>query len=81
LGLDETLDKLNATLDKLLGKSRSQPKQTILTQAEIAVWKLTEPSYAKPIAHPTKLTRKNSDEDLTEPGMSGVIAKYSASPD
>ncbi len=43
MGLDETLDKLNATLDKLLGKSRSQPKRTILTQAEIAVWKLTEP--------------------------------------
>lgn len=67
LGLDETLDKLNATLDKLLRNPRSRSTRTILTQPELAAWKLTEPSYDKPIAHPTKLTQEKSDEDLTEP--------------
>ncbi len=33
-------------------------------------------------AHPTRVNRdRRPDEDSTEPGMSGVIAKYSASPE
>ena len=64
--IDDKLKRLNAEFDKLLNPTYEKNLQKLirygLTEEEAKAWLDQEPNYTRRI-----LTRKKSDEDLTEP--------------
>ena len=66
LALDDIIKELTANIDALL-KGKTNPRKVILSVSELREWLKDEPTFLRQVAHPMELTRKNSDEDLTEP--------------
>jgi hypothetical protein len=68
LALDDIIKELTTNIDTLL-KGKTRPRKVILSVPELQEWLNNEPTFPKSIIHPTELTRKNSDGDLTEPNL------------